>query len=144
MSSTEASQPPDAPRKVALITGITGQDGSYLAEFLLAKGYVVHGIIRRSSSFNTGRIEHLYKDRHSDNVNLFLHDLPAYFAGAETSPPRPSASSERTEPAIEPSITANHMAWSVVGHGTPELWPQSFCECSASWTTTTPPSKAAA
>lgn len=49
-------------RKVALITGITGQDGSYLAEFLLGKGYEVHGIIRRSSSFNTGRIEHLYKD----------------------------------------------------------------------------------
>jgi GDPmannose 4,6-dehydratase len=50
-----------------------GQDGSYLAEFLLDKGYIVHGIIRRSSSFNTGRIEHLYKDRHSDNVSLFLH-----------------------------------------------------------------------
>jgi GDPmannose 4,6-dehydratase len=60
-------------RKVALITGITGQDGSYLAELLLDKGYEVHGIIRRSSSFNTGRIEHLYKDRHSENVDLFLH-----------------------------------------------------------------------
>ncbi|MFR9557774.1 MAG: GDP-mannose 4,6-dehydratase, partial [Rikenellaceae bacterium] len=48
--------------KVALITGITGQDGSFLAEFLLEKGYEVHGIIRRSSSFNTGRIEHLYLD----------------------------------------------------------------------------------
>ncbi|XP_031558047.1 GDP-mannose 4,6 dehydratase-like [Actinia tenebrosa] len=52
-------------KKVALITGITGQDGSYLAEFLLNKGYEVHGIIRRSSSFNTGRIEHLYADKHS-------------------------------------------------------------------------------
>ncbi|KAG0250905.1 hypothetical protein BG011_007984, partial [Mortierella polycephala] len=51
-------------RKVALITGITGQDGSYLAELLIEKGYQVHGIIRRSSSFNTGRIEHLYKDAH--------------------------------------------------------------------------------
>ncbi|XP_024909164.1 GDP-mannose 4,6 dehydratase [Cynoglossus semilaevis] len=50
-------------RKVALITGITGQDGSYLAEFLIAKGYIVHGILRRSSSFNTGRIEHLYQNR---------------------------------------------------------------------------------
>ncbi len=50
--------------KVALITGITGQDGSYLAEFLLSKGYTVHGIIRRSSSFNTGRLEHLYQDPH--------------------------------------------------------------------------------
>ena len=50
--------------KVALITGITGQDGSYLTELLLEKGYVVHGIIRRSSSFNTGRIEHLYQDPH--------------------------------------------------------------------------------
>ena len=52
-------------RKVALITGITGQDGSYLAEFLLEKGYEVHGIIRRSSSFNTGRIAHLYDDPNS-------------------------------------------------------------------------------
>jgi len=59
--------------KVALITGITGQDGSYLAEFLLYKGYQVHGLIRRSSSFNTGRIEHLYKDPHEKSVRLFLH-----------------------------------------------------------------------
>jgi GDPmannose 4,6-dehydratase len=60
-------------RKKALITGITGQDGSYLAEFLLAKGYEVHGIIRRSSSFNTGRLEHLYVDPHSRGAALFLH-----------------------------------------------------------------------
>jgi GDPmannose 4,6-dehydratase len=59
--------------KVALITGITGQDGAYLAELLLAKGYVVHGIKRRSSSFNTGRIDHLYKDPHQSDVRLFLH-----------------------------------------------------------------------
>ena len=59
--------------KKALITGITGQDGSYLAELLLEKGYQVHGIIRRSSSFNTGRIDHLYQDPHKENVNLFLH-----------------------------------------------------------------------
>ncbi|CAI2176117.1 17233_t:CDS:2 [Funneliformis geosporum] len=59
-------------RKVALITGITGQDGSYLTEFLLEKGYSVHGIIRRSSSFNTGRIEHLYKDQH-EHPNMVLH-----------------------------------------------------------------------
>ena len=57
----------------ALITGITGQDGSYLAELLLSKGYEVHGIIRRSSSFNTKRIDHLYKDPHAKNVNMFLH-----------------------------------------------------------------------
>ena len=56
-----SESPEHTPRKVALITGVTGQDGSYLAEFLLGKGYEVHGIIRRSSSFNTGRIEHLYK-----------------------------------------------------------------------------------
>ena len=56
-----------------LITGITGQDGSYLAELLLEKGYEVHGIIRRSSSFNTKRIDHLYKDPHERDVNLFLH-----------------------------------------------------------------------
>ena len=59
--------------KVALITGITGQDGSYLAEFLLKKGYEVHGIKRRSSSFNTGRIDHLYQDPHQENRNFFLH-----------------------------------------------------------------------
>jgi len=59
--------------KKALITGITGQDGSYLAEFLLAKGYEVHGIIRRASTFNTGRIDHLYQDPHVNGVRLFLH-----------------------------------------------------------------------
>ena len=57
----------------ALITGITGQDGSYLAELLLAKGYEVHGIIRRASTFNTGRIDHLYQDPHVNGVRLFLH-----------------------------------------------------------------------
>lgn len=60
-------------RKVALITGITGQDGSYLAEFLLEKGYEVHGIKRRSSLFNTDRIDHLYQDRHEKDCQLFLH-----------------------------------------------------------------------
>ena len=58
--------------KKALITGITGQDGSYLAEFLLQKGYDVYGIIRRSSQFNTGRIDHLYQDPHEKNVRLHL------------------------------------------------------------------------
>lgn len=57
----------------ALITGITGQDGSYLAELLLNKGYEVHGMIRRSSSFNSGRIDHIYRDPHEKNVRLFLH-----------------------------------------------------------------------
>jgi len=59
--------------KVALITGITGQDGSYLADFLLKKGYEVHGVKRRASSFNTDRIEHLYQDPHIENRNLILH-----------------------------------------------------------------------
>jgi GDPmannose 4,6-dehydratase len=59
--------------KKAIITGITGQDGSYLAELLLEKGYEVHGIVRRSSSFNTGRIDHLYQDSHCDGTKLFLH-----------------------------------------------------------------------
>jgi GDPmannose 4,6-dehydratase len=59
--------------KKALITGITGQDGSYLADLLLAKGYEVHGIIRRASSFNTSRIDHLYQDPHVNGVRLFLH-----------------------------------------------------------------------
>jgi GDPmannose 4,6-dehydratase len=59
--------------KKALITGITGQDGSYLAEFLLDKGYEVHGIKRRASSFNTERVDHIYQDRHENNPNFFLH-----------------------------------------------------------------------
>ena len=59
--------------KVALITGVTGQDGAYLAELLLAKGYTVHGLKRRSSMFNTGRIDHLYKDQHETKVKFFLH-----------------------------------------------------------------------
>lgn len=65
---TETSQ-----RKRALITGITGQDGSYLAEFLLSKGYEVHGIVRRASTFNTGRIDHLYQDPHIQERRLILH-----------------------------------------------------------------------
>src|SRR5258706_16467616 len=60
-------------KKVALVTGITGQDGSYLAELLLRKNYEVHGLIRRSSSFNTGRIEHLFKDPHEKGIKLHLH-----------------------------------------------------------------------
>ncbi len=59
-------------RKRALITGITGQDGSYLAEFRLARGYEVHGIIRRASTFNTRRLDHIYEDPHSPNLSLFL------------------------------------------------------------------------
>src|SRR5215472_15082771 len=59
--------------KKALITGITGQDGSYLAELLLAKGYEVHGIIRRASTFNTGRLEAIYNDPHAQGTRLFLH-----------------------------------------------------------------------
>src|SRR5262245_64369999 len=59
--------------KTALLTGITGQDGSYLAELLLSKGYRVHGLIRRSSTFHTGRIEHLYQDPHEAGARLFLH-----------------------------------------------------------------------
>jgi GDPmannose 4,6-dehydratase len=63
---------PDAPKK-ALVTGISGQDGSYLAELLLGKGYEVHGVIRRSSSFNTDRIDHLYRDPHEAGVRMFTH-----------------------------------------------------------------------
>jgi GDPmannose 4,6-dehydratase len=64
---------PQVAPKVALITGITGQDGSYLAEFLLEKGYIVHGIKRRASSFNTQRVDHIYQDPHVDNANFKLH-----------------------------------------------------------------------
>src|ERR1700753_408055 len=60
-------------KKVAFITGVTGQDGAYLAELLLDKGYIVHGMKRRSSSFNTGRIDHLFRDPHEDNARFFLH-----------------------------------------------------------------------
>src|SRR6266550_7889985 len=60
-------------KRVALITGSTGQDGAYLAELLLKKGYVVHGIKRRSSSFNTGRVDHLYQDPHEEQVSFALH-----------------------------------------------------------------------
>jgi GDPmannose 4,6-dehydratase len=59
--------------KKALITGITGQDGAYLADYLLRKGYEVHGIKRRSSSFNTARVDHLYKDPHEEDVRFFMH-----------------------------------------------------------------------
>ena len=64
----------DGPKR-ALLTGITGQDGSYLAELLLEKGYEVHGIIRRSSTFNTSRIDHIYRDRHEVNAWMILHIL---------------------------------------------------------------------
>ena len=60
-------------KKVALISGITGQDGAYLAKFLLKKNYIVHGIKRRSSTINTDRIDDIYEDRHSNKVNFFLH-----------------------------------------------------------------------
>ena len=60
-------------KKIALITGVTGQDGAYLSEFLLKKGYIVHGIKRRSSLFNTDRIDHLYQDPHVENKNFILH-----------------------------------------------------------------------
>jgi GDPmannose 4,6-dehydratase len=60
-------------KKKAFITGITGQDGSYLAELLLEKGYEVHGLIRRSSTFNTHRIDHLFRDRHESGNRLHLH-----------------------------------------------------------------------
>ncbi|MDZ4281723.1 MAG: GDP-mannose 4,6-dehydratase, partial [Hydrogenophaga sp.] len=64
---------PAAKPKVALITGVTGQDGSYLAELLLEKGYIVHGIKRRSSQFNTQRVDHIYQDPHVDNARFHLH-----------------------------------------------------------------------
>eukprot|EP00299_Pterocystis_sp_00344_P014667 c7280_g1_i1.p1 GENE.c7280_g1_i1~~c7280_g1_i1.p1 ORF type:complete len:400 (-),score=87.92 c7280_g1_i1:112-1311(-) len=64
---------PKQPRKIAMITGVTGQDGSYLSEFLLAKGYIVHGIKRRSSSFNQARIEHIYHDTHEHSSTFFTH-----------------------------------------------------------------------
>ncbi len=67
------ADPPAQSMKKALVTGITGKDGSYLAELLLSKGYEVRGIIRRASSFNTARIDHLYSDPHPNGVRFFLH-----------------------------------------------------------------------
>ena len=63
----------DSKRRVALLTGVTGQDGAYLSEYLLGLGYTVHGVKRRSSSFNTARIDHLYEDPHAGNVPFLLH-----------------------------------------------------------------------
>jgi GDPmannose 4,6-dehydratase len=63
----------DSKKRVALITGATGQDGAYLAEYLLGLGYTVHGIKRRSSSFNTARVDHLYQDPHEGNVPFLMH-----------------------------------------------------------------------
>jgi len=60
-------------KRVALITGVTGQDGAHLAEFLLNKGYVVHGLKRRSSSFNAGRVDHLYQDPHEQDLRFAMH-----------------------------------------------------------------------
>ena len=60
-------------KRIAIITGVTGQDGAYLSEFLLSKGYIVHGFKRRSSLFNTARIDHLYQDPQLDNKNFILH-----------------------------------------------------------------------
>lgn len=71
MKHADGSSRPSSPR--ALISGVSGQDGSYLAEQLLDRGYEVHGIVRRSSSFNTERIDHLYRDPHEDQVNMYLH-----------------------------------------------------------------------
>src|ERR1700693_3605934 len=60
-------------KRVALVTGVTGQDGAYLSQLLLEKGYIVHGVKRRSSSFNTGRVDHLYQDAHESNARFFMH-----------------------------------------------------------------------
>src|SRR5258706_12361939 len=102
--------------KVALITGITGQDGAYLAEFLLGKGYVVHGIKRRSSLFNTERIDHLYQDPHIDGRNFILHygdmtDSRALMRGVQLAHPDEiynlAAQSHVAVSFEEPEYTAN-------------------------------------
>ena len=104
----------------ALITGITGQDGSYLAELLIDKGYEVHGIIRRASSFNTGRIDHLYEDPHVDSPHLILHygispmapnwrvsSAPANRTRSTTLPPSPTSPFRSSNP----STPATSMGW---------------------------------
>ena len=67
--------PGEKKEKIAFITGVTGQDGSYLAEYLLNQGYIVHGMIRRSSGFNTFRIDHLIKDKHESDISTHFFDL---------------------------------------------------------------------
>ena len=98
-------------RKVALITGVTGQDGAYLAEFLLHKGYEVHGIKRRSSLFNTDRIDHLYQDPHVEDRNFVLHyaslattagGVDAFLIGSELK----SLTRVRSASGIYPAVTA--------------------------------------
>ena len=86
------------PPKKALITGITGQDGSYLAELLLDKGYEVHGLIRRSSSFNTGRIDHLYHDPHEADARLFLHYADLTDSLVADRPPPPDQARRGLQP----------------------------------------------
>ena len=78
--------------KVALITGVTGQDGAYLSELLLNKGYEVHGIKRRASSFNTERVDHIYQDRHLENQRFILH------YGDLTDPPNPTSILAKVQP----------------------------------------------
>ena len=96
--------------KRALITGITGQDGSYLSELLISKGYEVHGIIRRSSSFNTERIDHLYHDPHEKTVRLVLHygdltDAVALVIGNASSYPAGTPISNASPVAVKDTIT---------------------------------------
>ena len=79
-------------KKKALIFGITGQDGSYLADFLIKKKYEVHGVIRRSSSFNTARIDHLYQDPHEKNRKLFWLSFSTFFLTALKPEKKPTAS----------------------------------------------------
>ena len=104
-------------RRVALITGVTGQDGAYLAEFLLGKGYIVHGIKRRSSSFNTARVDHLYQDPHDATSRFIMHygdmtDCHQPHPPGAGDPARRDLQSRRPEPcrrsaSRRPEYTAN-------------------------------------
>lgn len=99
-------------QKTAFITGVTGQDGAYLAEFLLAKGYIVHGMKRRSSSFNTGRVDHLFRDPHEANVRFFLH------YGDMTDPTNITRLIQDTQPDEIYNLAAQSHVW--VSFETPE------------------------
>lgn len=122
-----ATQPATATPKVALITGVTGQDGSYLAEFLLEKGYTVHGIKRRGSLFNTQRVDHIYQDPHIDNARFKLHygDLSAP-CWATPAKPKPNGAGPLKSPCSKCAPK-----WS------PPIWPMpSAPRCSSKTATT--------
>ena len=103
-------------QKTALITGVTGQDGAYLAELLLRKGYVVHGIKRRSSSFNTGRVDHLYQDPHLPDVQFFMLDN-RYHRDPNEAPDRKTMLGEEQLEWLKDGLVRSRATFKVIANG---------------------------